>query len=134
DQPTELRAVSARWLAERLAMPAIAEDADAAWQAWCEWVLLPDVSFYQRLAEQHAMRTAQAVADRLAIKRQSHEQRDALISLYRRLYARLPDEEKSPLLIEMLSANQPAVQTAACQLAMRTLQNAGVLDPAVTEA
>ncbi|MGP1345410.1 MAG: hypothetical protein ACTS3F_01910 [Phycisphaerales bacterium] len=128
------RRAAARWMSDRLADPAIAEDPDRAWEAWGEWVLLTEPVFYQRLARAHARRAEAIARDREEITRRLTERREALVAVYRRLYARLPSEEKSPLLVEMIGTGIPALQGAACQLAMRTLQNAGTVDPVVTDA
>lgn len=116
-----------RTLARQTARTDLPPDPDA-WQAWWrELAQLTPIAFAQGQAWRHAR-----AADRLA-----NDQQTLVIQLadaYRRLHARTPEAERSPLLAELIRARETILAQLGFDLATQALLNALQLDDRVANA
>lgn len=105
----------------------IGRDMDA-WEAWwseVEWV--PESAWQMHLTDAHAShaRAAEGRASHLA---------DRVEALYARLHARMDENERSALMVELLRDDLPRARAFGFQLAFRALLNAKPLKDEVLEA
>ncbi|MCA9310692.1 MAG: hypothetical protein KDA21_05755 [Phycisphaerales bacterium] len=100
----------------------------AAWEAWwkdVEWI--PDSTWQVYLTDGHARhaRQAEARAAQLA---------DRVEALYSRLHARMNEDERAALMVELLRDDLPRARAFGFQLAFRALLNAKPLKDEVVDA
>ena len=99
-----------------------------AWDAWwsdVQWI--PESTWHTRLSDGHARhaRQAETQATRLA---------DRVEALYARLHARMNEDERAALMVELLRDDLPRARAFGFQLAFRTLLNAKPLKDEVVDA
>ncbi len=125
----ERRAVySALHLALATDAPSRPADTPSAWASWiADWESRGQEAWAEALAgRQHAVAREQAQG----LDAATTELRGA----YRRLYALLPDEERSPFIAGLIGSETPGVSSLGYDLASQSLLNARPLGPEVLQA
>ncbi len=103
-------------------------DDPQAWRDWWQTVApMSQEQWLQEVSEAQARRAARAEMRREASDRQ-------LVEIYRRLYTLTPEDRRSDLLAELLSADLHPLNTLGIELARRALLNAKTLGPQVAAA